>query len=1399
MMFDQLLQQVQQRVDEYQRSRGPDVVLGDDALSEVEALWRVAQPADADHPTADDHQRLEAACTAVGWLHFLRFTAQVPPEPITAHPMLRSKVARVVALVPACGWEMARALGFLASLPSSSEMIPEPLQNVLGPAADPGSRAELSCSLMEYAQNTGDPVSIDFGIWLISVSAAATPEGHQYRAGRLANLGTAYWTRFSHGEDMADLSQALKCFQDSVAAMPPDHLDHAGVLDNLGKVMEVFWQVVTATTNDHPYRARYLIQLATAYMQRFERSGDLSDLDRCIASRAQALAVIPDGDLGRAGQLCNHGGAYRTRFAHGGRVSDVDQAIALGRQALAVAAEDHPERPIMLSNLGASCRARFGHSRVPADLDEAVEAFGRAVAATPDDHPHRPAYLRHWADAHGTRYEQGGVPADIDQAIEIFQEVMRATPEDHPDRASSLFEFSCVYWRRYEQDEVAADLDRAIELGTQALDAIPDGYPEYCRLASGLGAMCESRYRRGGLVADLERAIELGIRALNATPENHASRAGHLSNLSLAYQARYRHAGDVEDLEQAIEFSEEAVAAAPETHPEHALCLSNLGGAYRSRYTHRRDPAELDRIINALEQAVASTPENHPRRGAFLGNLADTYHSRYQRSGSPSDLTQAVSLGAQAVAATSYDRPIRAVFAYNLACACHSRFEHSGIMADLEQAIKLGTEALDDAVGGNLDRLSVLNSLGIAYQSRYEETGSVRDLERAIELGVQARDVTPGDHPDLGMCLSNLANAFRLRYKHDGTADDFAQVVETISEAVAVTPEDHPARVRLLSNLANAYQQRFETDGALADVQQAIEYKERAVALTPDDHLNRASMLLNLVSAYKARWRAGGPAIAPETLRALAGQIIAATASLPADRVSACHRVALLARSMHEHDIAVELLDVAVEVLPSVAPWEAGVADQESRLGEHQHVVEEAVAAHCAIGDAVGAVRTAELGRGILLAAQLDSRSDLADLDDAHADMAAALRKVREQIADSQVIHAEHSSSPTAAGGPIEHRKRLWDEHDRLLTRIRQQPGFDRFLRPPRLADLQQATVGGAAILVNTGSRHSDAIIITSDADPVHVPLPDATHDDVHSLDSKFLKALHGDSFAAARHRPQVVAEILGWLWDAVVEPILRALPSAADGTSTPPRVWWIPTGQHMSVFPLHAAGHPGQPGALDAVVSSYIPTLRALAHTRTRPAATVRRQLTVALQQTPTWDDLPRTAEEASALHTDSPGGHLLLDDDATPERVMSLLPDATWAHFACHANVHPALPSHSSLILHGDALFLSEISELNLDHAELAYLSACSTAARGGRLTDESLHLASAFQLAGFRHVIASLWAMNDRIAASAAGAFYQRLPATPTADHAATALHHVIRDLRTEHPGRPDLWAALIHSGP
>ncbi len=113
---------------------------------------------------------------------------------------------------------------------------------------------------------------------------------------------------------------------------------------------------------------------------------------------------------------------------------------------------------------------------------------------------------------------------------------------------------------------------------------------------------------------------------------------------------------------------------------------------------------------------------------------------------------------------------------------------------------------------------------------------------------------------------------------------------------------------------------------------------------------------------------------------------------------------------------------------------------------------------------------------------------------------------------------------------------------------------------------------------------------------------------------------------------------------------------------------------------------------------------------------------------------------------------------------------------HFACHGANDLSNPSASSLLLtdHQERpLTVTDVARLRLDDAGLAFLSACSTARPGRRLIDEAIHLASAFQLAGYRHVIATLWPIGDLRAVDIAADIYTTLATTGKGD-VAGALH-------------------------
>jgi CHAT domain-containing protein len=157
------------------------------------------------------------------------------------------------------------------------------------------------------------------------------------------------------------------------------------------------------------------------------------------------------------------------------------------------------------------------------------------------------------------------------------------------------------------------------------------------------------------------------------------------------------------------------------------------------------------------------------------------------------------------------------------------------------------------------------------------------------------------------------------------------------------------------------------------------------------------------------------------------------------------------------------------------------------------------------------------------------------------------------------------------------------------------------------------------------------------------------------------------------------------------------------------------------------------------------------------------------------------------------------------TMAEVLARLPGSAIAHFACHGMTDPADPSQSGLLLAGHQaapLTVASLAPVRLDAARLAYLSACSTALNEAtELADESIHLTSAFQLAGFPHVVGTLWEVDEYVADVIAKEFYSRLAAgTAVVDLGRTAetLHHIVRELRDDEPHAPFTWAAYLHAG-
>ena len=229
---------------------------------------------------------------------------------------------------------------------------------------------------------------------------------------------------------------------------------------------------------------------------------------------------------------------------------------------------------------------------------------------------------------------------------------------------------------------------------------------------------------------------------------------------------------------------------------------------------------------------------------------------------------------------------------------------------------------------------------------------------------------------------------------------------------------------------------------------------------------------------------------------------------------------------------------------------------------------------------------------------------------------------------------------------------------------------------------------------------------------------------------------------------------------------------------------------------------------------------MRALIHAKGRaadstPGACRRyRALVATMETTPSLPALKGVPAEADAIEA------IIADNcrvtrraQPNAETVLQLMSSNDIFHFAGHGISDPADPAHSRLIFEKtenpsappveDRLQVEQLLGVDFQSALLAFLSACSTAEnKQERMADESIHLGSAFLIAGFRHVIGCLWPSSDGVCVDVAREFYRELDIRSggsVQDVAfARALHVAVGKVYTVLREHPLLWAQYVHIG-
>jgi CHAT domain-containing protein/tetratricopeptide (TPR) repeat protein len=367
------------------------------------------------------------------------------------------------------------------------------------------------------------------------------------------------------------------------------------------------------------------------------------------------------------------------------------------------------------------------------------------------------------------------------QALEINKEVLG---EEHPGYALSLNNLGSLYVSM-------GDYSRAEPLFRQALEirrkVLGEEHPDYATSLNKLGFLYESMVDYSRAEPLYRQALEIQKRALG---EEHPFYATSLNNLAGLYVSMADYSRAEPLYRQALEINKKVLG---EEHPDYVTSLSNLGVLYQSMADYSRAEPLYRQALEIRKKVLG---EEHPHYAQSLSNLGVLYQK----------------MGDNARAEPLY-----------------------------RQALEIWKKVLGEE---HPDYATSLNNLGFLYQS-------MRDYSRAEPLYRQAleirKKVLGEDHPHYAQSSNNLGSLYESMEDYARAEPLFRQALEIRRKALG---EEHPDYAISLNNLGALYDSKGDFERAEPLYRQALEIRRKVLGEEHPDvalaHSNLGSLLMCL-------------------------------------------------------------------------------------------------------------------------------------------------------------------------------------------------------------------------------------------------------------------------------------------------------------------------------------------------------------------------------------------------------------------------------------------------------------------------------------------------------------------------------------------------------------------------
>lgn len=1303
-----------------------------------------------------------------------------------------------------------------------------------------GARAflRIAAAYRGKYQRTKLPEDAQAFTMLFVQATEAVPDNHSDKPEILRASATACFRLFEQTKSMEDLSMAKQQLRtlleivrgdDSMQSMVFQQLAAAqqaefnvtksmSTLDDLTRCLESSLQL---TPKSRPEWLKRSQLLASAAHIKYEKTAEVGDLKTSIGHWESLLTVIPEEDAYRLQTLGALGGQYLSLYEKTKDGADLEKSIDIYEDLLNIYPESHPDRHLALYEQGKAYVVKSDLTGIVAFLEVGARQFKHALDSIPRNNPLRKRWLPYAARRWHDLYQATKGTESLETSMTLLEEVLNLQPNIFQVRRGLLLQLSdlafdkCMDTRK--ADDIEASIRRLKHLGSKmqqndpawqhvqdqvrdvvvaenSVLGVPPGAPStdpnhglYSRSGLSLVSTRDANDHAARLLRRLvggeektedtaatKQWIQESENALKKPSLDGPLRAIELIQLGMSYNHLFEKSKSMEHIDQAVRSFNQALEIGSGHKTLYSMCLVGLSMALWLKY----DTTELDEdhgaAIEATERHLATEDSPLPN----LRLLGSRLRRRYLSHGNEADLDRSLYMYQQILILTPADDKDRASALHGVGVSFYLRARMRPALSDILAALDHLEQAVEACSTGNSHRSEYLSSLGLALILRSSRSSDRKYTDIAIQRLLQSVELSEDNTEQRGISCTYLARGYMERFDETGASSDLDLAISFHQKAIDLQ-RFHDQRMIpiVLGDLGNAYFTRYSRNEDIQTWERGIECFQEATSINSDNDTDSARGFWNLGKGYRLRFQRTGQV---EFLqKAISPLEIACSYSnaTPMLRIIIGKELFEVYTLLKDWALAYRTATVMFSLTPLAMARSLENSDKQWLLAEFAGLASDATAvALMAKASTFDALKLLETSRGVIMGSILGLRSDVDDLQQHHPKVAEEYLKFRDQIDSTKV----KLSNPSAAWLPTnqpDFRHNANKDIERVVEHIRGLPGFQSFLREPSEGETRAAAASRPIVVINVSQFRSDAIIIKSEGISL-LALSDLSMRDIKALSRSILSI------------GSLNSQALGQLWDKVAEPVLGALGFTAlpEGDDWP-QICWIPTGPLVNL-PLHAAGHHDlaqDKTVLDRAISSYSVSITALVQLhayRQRPEADRKPEHAVLIGMT----ELAKAPEEVQEVSRICQSLKVNMPEPRSKD-VMKALKDCDVFHFAGHGSSSPQDPLKSALILENpDLLTVSNLFDMNLHRRRpfLAFLSACSTGQiKHDRYTDEGLHLIAACQVAGFQHVIGTLWEVSDELCVEAARITYSWMQREGMSHRSVKeGLHRACRKLR-------DVW--------